>query len=85
MKKLAALMVALLVVGLSSTAFAQSDQKVESEFIEIDSGMDVFGTTKDPSGMRFTPPKTVEFDRLNRLKRSFLSKVQQSAEHRSLD
>lgn len=85
MKKLTALLVALAFTGLAAPAFAQSqDADTPSELITINP-MHLEGDITKTDVFWEKHKDRPEFERLSRLKRSFLSNIEGSAQNNALD
>ena len=75
MKKLASLITVVAILGLSASAFAQSEPR--AQFIEFDP-TEINAGTKGPEMTWVGHEDRSEFERLNRLKKSFLPEIQDS-------
>ncbi len=81
MQRITAVLGFLAIVLITSTTFAQD--KPKSKFYDFDD-MLIDGQLKIPDGMRAEARKKAKFKRLLNLKKSFLSRVRNTAGERAL-
>ncbi len=82
MQRVATIIGFLTIILMASTSFAQ-DQPTKSKFYDFDD-MLIDGQLKIPDGMRAEARKKAKFKRLLNLKKSFLSRVRETAGERAL-
>ncbi|OIP44583.1 MAG: hypothetical protein AUK47_00775 [Deltaproteobacteria bacterium CG2_30_63_29] len=84
MKRLVTSVILLISFALSGTAVFADDAAVKEKFYNFDD-MLIDGEFKTPQGMYENARDKAKFDRLLKLKKSFLPKIQETSQEEALD
>ena len=84
MKRLVTSVILLISFALSGTAVFADDPAVKEKFYNFDD-MLIDGEFKTPQGMYENARDKAKFDRLLKLKKSFLPKIQETSQEEALD